>query len=80
MAYFAMAQVQIDAFQFGAFHCSAGPVWRIFSMAHSSTAQFWPVSLSAARVPRQEYSPTFFKTILQVTGCGYYAHTGQPFT
>ena len=23
---------------------------------------------------------TFFKTILQVTGCDYYAHTGQTYT
>ena len=31
-------------------------------------------------IPCQELSSTFFKTILQVTGCDYYAHTGQTYT
>ena len=34
-----MAQVQLGASRYGAFHYGAGPVWRCFSLAHSSMAQ-----------------------------------------
>ena len=34
-----MAQVQLDAFQYGAFQYRAVPVWRCFAMTHSSMAQ-----------------------------------------
>ena len=34
-----MAQVQLGASRYGAFQHGAGPVWRCFSLAHSSMAQ-----------------------------------------
>ena len=34
-----MTQVQLGASRYGAFQYGAGPVWRCFSLAHSSMAQ-----------------------------------------